>query len=420
MMDTDGPPKRVVLALRDTSQVESRAALHWALNTLPVRPGVDYVLLFHVVKCMRIISDGRLGLPYAAAGPHLRSSIRQLAMVEGAREMHHYVQVCAHKYVLADVQLSFGDRLPSIVQAVEDCQATHLIMGTRKTRGHLKHLWKGTLTDRVAKAVRCSVFLVNRRAQLETTHVYNGERGLVGTHLDGSMIVPPEASPRCRLMITRSRDGPTWQHPGDELSPEAITAREDAAARIQSEVDTWRRKWAATHSLPPGSAGSKTGAVDGSREHGTDCDNGQTVEEETRTAVASDGTAGSGGPTAGGGSLTAGEAQDPGRAIQAEGSLGGSQRFWDDGLESDVEDEEGVPSLFVCCISQDIMSDPVIAADGNTYERTQITQWLRRKATSPLTNLPLSDRGLIPNISLKEAIKQWTEHRQRCLPRAGG
>lgn len=59
MMDNDGPPKRVVLALRDTSQVESRAALHWALNTLPIRPGVDYVLLFHVVKCMKIISDGR-------------------------------------------------------------------------------------------------------------------------------------------------------------------------------------------------------------------------------------------------------------------------------------------------------------------------------------------------------------------------
>jgi hypothetical protein len=61
---------------------------------------------------------------------------------------------------------------------------------------------------------------------------------------------------------------------------------------------------------------------------------------------------------------------------------------------------------------QDIMMDPVIAADGQTYERAQIVQWLRRKQTSPLTNLPLSDRGLIPNDSLRAAIKEWKEYRR--------
>lgn len=127
-------------------------------------------------------------------------------------------------------------------------------------------------------------------------------------------------------------------------------------------MGAWRRKWAATHKLPRGSAGSETGASDGSVEMGTDCDNGtaeEVADEEPDTAVVSGATAGSGEPTAGGANLTAGECaeeagdgQESGRAIQSEGSLGGSQRFWDDGLESDVEDEEGVPSLFVCCISQ--------------------------------------------------------------------
>ena len=35
-----------------------------------------------------------------------------------------------------------------------------------------------------------------------------------------------------------------------------------------------------------------------------------------------------------------------------------------------------VPKHFICPISQDLMIDPVVAADGFTYENRQITQWL--------------------------------------------
>lgn len=48
--------------------------------------------------------------------------------------------------------------------------------------------------------------------------------------------------------------------------------------------------------------------------------------------------------------------------------------------------------------------DPVIAADGFTYERYAIEDWLSRKGTSPLTNELLPHLGLIPNHAIKSTI----------------
>lgn len=36
---------------------------------------------------------------------------------------------------------------------------------------------------------------------------------------------------------------------------------------------------------------------------------------------------------------------------------------------------EAVPAMFVCPITQDLMDDPVVAADGYTYERDAIQEW---------------------------------------------
>jgi len=54
-----------------------------------------------------------------------------------------------------------------------------------------------------------------------------------------------------------------------------------------------------------------------------------------------------------------------------------------------------------------IMSDPVIAADGHTYEREAIKTWLREHKTSPRTNLELRHTHVIPNHSLKSAIQEF-------------
>ena len=56
------------------------------------------------------------------------------------------------------------------------------------------------------------------------------------------------------------------------------------------------------------------------------------------------------------------------------------------------------------------MSDPVIAADGHTYERSAIERWLRQgKLVSPLTNFPLKSKDLYTNYALRARITEAAE-----------
>lgn len=64
---------------------------------------------------------------------------------------------------------------------------------------------------------------------------------------------------------------------------------------------------------------------------------------------------------------------------------------------------------FKCPISMAIMNDPVIAADGHSYERIEIERWLQSNDTSPITNLRLAHKILIPNHALRNAIEQYRE-----------
>ncbi|XP_062092221.1 U-box domain-containing protein 35-like isoform X2 [Humulus lupulus] len=65
------------------------------------------------------------------------------------------------------------------------------------------------------------------------------------------------------------------------------------------------------------------------------------------------------------------------------------------------------PNHFICPILKDVMSDPCAAADGYTYDRKAIEMWLQSNDTSPMTNLPLSTKNLIPNYTLLSAIMDW-------------
>ena len=73
-------------------------------------------------------------------------------------------------------------------------------------------------------------------------------------------------------------------------------------------------------------------------------------------------------------------------------------------------------SDFLCPISREIMSDPVIATDGHTYERQMIAEWLRIKRTSPLTNERMDSNVLLPNHTLKKVIDAWLESQNNESP----
>jgi N-acetylneuraminic acid mutarotase len=76
-----------------------------------------------------------------------------------------------------------------------------------------------------------------------------------------------------------------------------------------------------------------------------------------------------------------------------------------------IEDEEP-PSELCCCITGDLMDDPVTAMDGHTYERTAIEAWYARfnddqNPTSPLTGEPIPSRRLIPSHNIRSQCKTW-------------
>ena len=72
-----------------------------------------------------------------------------------------------------------------------------------------------------------------------------------------------------------------------------------------------------------------------------------------------------------------------------------------------------MPNDFKCPISQKIMKNPVIAADGHTYERVSIETWLTSNDTSPKTGDVLPHLAVIPNDGLKSIINTWLEYKSK-------
>ena len=62
---------------------------------------------------------------------------------------------------------------------------------------------------------------------------------------------------------------------------------------------------------------------------------------------------------------------------------------------------------FQCPLTMEVMRDPVITVDGQTYERTEIEKWFALgNRTSPLTGEELPSTNLLPNIALRKAIRE--------------
>src|SRR3990167_10323798 len=67
-----------------------------------------------------------------------------------------------------------------------------------------------------------------------------------------------------------------------------------------------------------------------------------------------------------------------------------------------------IPEDYLCPITQELMENPVVAADGQTYERASITQWfIAGHRNSPLTLLRLDHTTLIDNHRLKAIIETF-------------
>lgn len=52
------------------------------------------------------------------------------------------------------------------------------------------------------------------------------------------------------------------------------------------------------------------------------------------------------------------------------------------------------------------MQDPVIAADGHTYEKAAMQEWLTGHNNSPVTGAKLAHQRLTPNILIRSILQR--------------
>lgn len=76
-----------------------------------------------------------------------------------------------------------------------------------------------------------------------------------------------------------------------------------------------------------------------------------------------------------------------------------------------------IPPDFCCPLSLELMTDPVIVASGQTYERAFIRKWIDLGLTvCPKTRQTLAHTNLIPNYTVKALIASWCESNNVKLP----
>ncbi|KAD6120071.1 hypothetical protein E3N88_11342 [Mikania micrantha] len=69
-----------------------------------------------------------------------------------------------------------------------------------------------------------------------------------------------------------------------------------------------------------------------------------------------------------------------------------------------------VPSYYICPLTLQLMSDPVIVSTGQTYERDSIQNWINNGLLRcPVTRQTLSHKNLIPNYTVKALISNWCD-----------
>ncbi|CAN6341660.1 unnamed protein product [Urochloa humidicola] len=89
--------------------------------------------------------------------------------------------------------------------------------------------------------------------------------------------------------------------------------------------------------------------------------------------------------------------------------MGSSSKTDLDGADGEGAEEPPSPPLdFRCPVSLELMSDPVVASSGQTYDRDSITRWFGSgKSTCPKTGQVLTNLELVPNKALKNLIARW-------------
>jgi hypothetical protein len=111
-----------------------------------------------------------------------------------------------------------------------------------------------------------------------------------------------------------------------------------------------------------------------------------------------------------------------GRSRQQQGSQqpGPGYTGFQSGHASQPPRGDQIPAEFLCPLSQQLMKDPVQAADGIIYDRRSIEHWMRTTNRSPITGRDFNSRKLIPSGYMRQAIESFTRRRPMSSPQPRG
>lgn len=84
----------------------------------------------------------------------------------------------------------------------------------------------------------------------------------------------------------------------------------------------------------------------------------------------------------------------------------GEDSCYDEDDYDDVSSTSIASGMPLCPISGQKMKDPVVAADGHTYDRSSISRWLKTSDISPLTGTVMAHKTLVPNYLLISSLQR--------------
>ena len=103
--------------------------------------------------------------------------------------------------------------------------------------------------------------------------------------------------------------------------------------------------------------------------------------------------------------------------VQSPASVASSERVGRLKVPDDEDDEEeqgdALPGMPCCPITGEPMINPVVAADGHTYERAAIARWLQTSDKSPLTGAMLAHKDLVPNYMLLSSLQDAQDRKPK-------
>ncbi|GIL99438.1 hypothetical protein Vretimale_4601 [Volvox reticuliferus] len=74
---------------------------------------------------------------------------------------------------------------------------------------------------------------------------------------------------------------------------------------------------------------------------------------------------------------------------------------------------DAVPDVLCCPISHGVMSLPVVAPSGTTFDYDSIRRWAQRHNTDPVNGAPLAEGDLYPNLAMRDIVERWLRQQER-------